>query len=79
MKIVFEDGEHIDCSPDDTQQVNVGEILVNPNYNIPGRLQRVWANPPTYAKLANLKCAHISPGQYVMTDSGLKRVASVKR
>jgi hypothetical protein len=53
MKITFDDGESFECSPEDTRQVSIARVFFSPNANIPKHLERVWADPPTYAPRSN--------------------------
>jgi hypothetical protein len=78
MKIIFTDGEAQECSPDDQREISIAEVLIRPQ-RVPKHLKRVWADPPTYAKLAVVRCGIIVPDHYVMTSSGLKRVAKVEK
>jgi hypothetical protein len=41
-------------------------------------LNRVWQDPPTYTRLAKVRCNVIQAGHYVMTAKGLKRVSRVE-
>jgi hypothetical protein len=79
MRIVFEDGTSEKCSPTDQRQISVAKPIFHPAQRIPKHLKRVWDNPPTYARLAVLRCRIIQPNHYVMTGTGLKRVARVER
>ena len=45
MKITFEDGTSFDCSPVDTPQVSISQILIYPGTHIPMHFGRVWADP----------------------------------
>jgi len=76
MKITFEDGTTMQCAPTDQRRITVTEVLVRPQ-RIPTKLHRIWHDPPTYSKLAVVRCAIIQPGHNVMTLAGLKLVAKV--
>jgi hypothetical protein len=79
MRITFDDGEVQECRPDDTREVSIAQIVMHPaSGRIPRHLKRVSDNPPTYAKLASVRCSAIAAGQHVMTAQGLKRVKSVE-
>ena len=78
MKITFEDGTTEQCAPTDQRRINVADVLFSPE-RIPKKLSRVWDNPPTYSKLAVGRCDIIQPGHYVMTSTGLKRVAKIDK
>ena len=76
MKIIFDTGESEECSPDDQRQISL-----NPSFDtrFRTRLPKVWDNPPTYAKLDVVRCRNIVRDHWMMTSSGLKRVAKVEK
>jgi hypothetical protein len=78
MRIKFEDGTSEKCAPDDQRQITCAEIIFMP-VTPPKRLDRIWADPPTYSKLAVERCSLIVSGHYVMTAQGPKRVARVEQ
>ena len=78
MRIVFEDGTFQECSSTGQRQIST-EAVFHPAQRIPKHLKRVWDKPPTYARLIVVQCDLIVPNHYVMTDTGLKRVARVER
>ncbi len=75
MILYFEDGTSEECSLDDQRQISVAQPIFHPAK----RLRRVWDKPPTYARLAVVRCRVIQPDHWVMTDAGMKRVARVER
>jgi hypothetical protein len=78
MRTVFEDGTSEECSSTDQRQIST-EAVFQPAQRIPKHLKRVWDKPRTYANLMVVRCSIIQPNHYVMTDTGLKRVARVER
>jgi hypothetical protein len=64
--------------PPEKGQICVAEVLVRPP-RIPRQLDRVCEEPPTYSKLAVVRCEAVEPGQYVVTTKGLKVVDKVER
>ena len=78
MKLVFMDGEIQECLESDQRQTSVAGVYIDP-VRAPKYLTRVWDDPPTYAKLVLMNCELIHAGSWVMTSSGLKRVARVER
>jgi hypothetical protein len=79
MRIVFEDGTSEECSSIGQRQISVSAPTFRSARRIPKHLKRVWDNPPTYARLIVVRCNIIQPDHYVMTGTGLKRVARVER
>jgi hypothetical protein len=73
IRFIFEDGSLHDCSSTDWQQIAAEASFCPSEY-----LERVWDDPPTYAKLMLIKANEISAGHFTMTPSGLKRVARVE-
>jgi hypothetical protein len=77
MKIIFADGEVQECDRSEKREVNVAQVVISP-LNQPKNLNRVWQDPPTYTRLAKVRCNVIQAGHYVMTAKGLKRVSRVE-
>jgi hypothetical protein len=77
MKIIFADGEVQECDRSEKREVNVAEVVISP-LRLPKNLNRVWQDPPTYTRLAKVRCNVIQAGHYVMTAKGLKRVSRVE-
>ena len=78
MKITYHDGSSETCAAHDLRQIAVAGPTFDPNHSVP-HLTRVWDNPRTYAKLALVECRALAPDHWVMTRSGLKLIARVKR
>jgi hypothetical protein len=56
----------------------MGEIIFYPSGAIPSELDRVWDDPPTYAKLAPVRSETLRPGDYMLTQQGLTKVVAVE-
>ena len=80
MKIIFADGEVQECDRSEKREVNVAEVVISPisPLRLSKNLNRVWQDPPTYTRLAKVRCNVIQAGHYVMTAKGLKRVSRVE-